>query len=138
MKFATALIALATAAIASPINSVEPRCDACNYPHQSGGYGRYQGQKRHCDNWVPVDEAGIALDVHAEVCLNLDLHLGIINIDLSAVLDVDVDIELLALRYPSCRRLVCDPTYSAHRGQRIPEDKCWTHEMDQDKYNSYY
>ncbi|KAG5979468.1 hypothetical protein E4U55_005141 [Claviceps digitariae] len=138
MKFATALIALATAAMASPTNSLEARCDSCSYQHQKAGYGRYHGEKRHCDNWVPVDESGIALDVKAEICLNLDINLGFIDFDFSAALDVNIDVALLHLYYPTCKRVVCDPTYSCRKGQRIPEDKCWTHQMDENKYNSFY
>ncbi|KAG5991045.1 hypothetical protein E4U54_003980 [Claviceps lovelessii] len=139
MKFVTALVALASAAVANPINSLESRCGACDYQHESSGYGRYHGEKRHCSNWVPVDEKGIALDVHAQVCLNLDVSIiGLIHLDLSAQLDLDVDVELLHYYYPTCKRLVCDPTYSSYKGQPIQEDKCWTHEMDENKYNKYY
>ncbi|CCE29162.1 hypothetical protein E4U22_008466 [Claviceps purpurea] len=150
MKFATALIALATAVMASPASlpvearavevpkTLEARCDSCEIKHHQGGYGRYHGQKKHCDNWVPVNAEGIALDINAEICLNLQFDLGFINIDLSAAFDVEIDVALLHLFYPSCQRLVCDPTYSCKKNEPIPEDKCWTHEFDQNKYNSYY
>ncbi|KAG5918839.1 hypothetical protein E4U42_006728, partial [Claviceps africana] len=132
MKFATALVALATAAMASPTKSLEARCDSCEYQHSKGGYGRHNGQKTKCDNWVPVDEKGIALDVEIDVCLNLDLGIGLgpINIGISLDLDLDIDIALLAIKYPTCRRLVCDPTNSCQKGKPIPEKKCWNHEFD--------
>ncbi|KAG5927700.1 hypothetical protein E4U53_002820 [Claviceps sorghi] len=138
MKFATVLAALATAAMASPTKSLEARCDSCDLQHSRGGYGRYHGQERSCDNWVPVDENGIALDVEAEVCLNLQVGIGLgpIGIGLSLDLDAQIDIALIAFKYPSCRRLVCDPTHSCQKGKPIPEKKCWNHEFD-DKYSQY-
>ncbi|KAG6028242.1 hypothetical protein E4U41_000729 [Claviceps citrina] len=138
MKFSAAVLALAAAAMASP-TIVPAHCDTCKYDHHPDGYGRYQGEKKHCDNWVPVDSSLVALDVHADICLNLEVDiLGLIQVDLSASVDVEIDLELLRSRYPSCQRLVCDPTYSCKKGEKVPMEKCWEHEFDEGKYNKYY
>ncbi|KAK2603600.1 hypothetical protein QQS21_004181 [Conoideocrella luteorostrata] len=155
MKFAVALIALATAAFAAPTapttSALEVRggygggdCESCHehdgyghdhdgYGHRSG-YGRHHGRKERCDNWVPCDKDGIVLDIEAEVCLNVNV-LGLLKVDLKVDLDVEIDIGLIKKHYPSCERLYCDPHHSCEKGKKVHEDKCWEHEFDEEKWH---
>lgn len=114
MKFATALLALATAAMAIPTKfALEERhnsCKTCDWEHHKNGWGRHKGSERPCSNWVPVTEELIVLDIHAEICLKREaVDHGLLVSDTSVKIDVEIDIVFLQQKYPAYSHLYCDP-----------------------------
>ncbi|GAB0135583.1 hypothetical protein EsDP_00003916 [Epichloe bromicola] len=137
MKFATALLALATAAMASPTKfAVEKRhgdCKSCEWEHHQEGHGRHRGSMQHCSNWVPVTEELIVIDVKAAICLKTEtVDPGLLSTDASIKIDVEIDLVVLRKNYPTYSSLWCDPKGLSKPGEKINEDECWKHEFKRD------
>ncbi|QPH04073.1 hypothetical protein C2857_000720 [Epichloe festucae Fl1] len=140
MKFATALLALATAAMASPTNfALEERhsdCKSCDWDHKKYGHGRHQGIEKPCPNWVPTTKDLIAIDVEAKICLNDEAEDYGLSHDSSIIVDLHIDVTYVHYRYPELSRLYCDPNYTCTKGEKINEEECWEHEWGEDSYKS--
>lgn len=94
---------------------------------QRHGHGRHHGKQEYCDNWVPVDKNLIALDITADICINLNVA-GLINVDID--LDVEVDVDLLRQNYPTYQSLYCCPDKKCQKGKKVRKESCWEHEFD--------
>ncbi|OAQ59576.1 hypothetical protein VFPPC_03806 [Pochonia chlamydosporia 170] len=157
MKFANVALAMATAAIAAPATDIETRGDrnSCdkyrgndhdhhdwnNYNshgkhrnrhdldryRQRNGYGRHHGKKQFCNNWIPVDKDLVALDIDADICLNINIP-GVLKVDLDV--DLEIDLDLLVTNYPNYKGLYCCPDRKCKKGKKIQKDNCWEHEWD--------